>query len=46
MQYVEGFHGFDIYRTESGYLARNRERTLTAKTYIEIFELIYLWTCC
>lgn len=46
MHFIENYRGFSVYLNEWGYLARNRERTLTAKTYTEIFELIYLWTCC
>ena len=46
MYFIENYRGFGVYLTESGYIARNRERTLTAKTYAEIIECIYLWTCC
>ena len=46
MHFLENYRGFGAYLTESGYIARNRERILTAKTYVEIIECIYLWTCC
>ena len=46
MYFLENYRGFGVYLTGSGYIARNRERILTAKTYAEIIERIYLWTCC
>ena len=46
MYFLENYRGFGVYLTGSGYIALNRERILTAKTYAEIIECIYLWTCC
>ena len=46
MYFLENYRGFGVYLTGSVYIARNRERILTAKTYAEIIECIYLWTCC
>lgn len=45
MHFLENYRGFCVYLTESGYIACNRERILTAKTHSEIIECIYLWTC-
>lgn len=46
MYFLENYRGFGVYLIGSGYIARNRERILTARTYVEIIECIYLWTCC
>lgn len=46
MYFLENYRGFCVYLTGSGYIARNRGTILTAKTYAEIIQRIYLWTCC
>ncbi len=46
MYFLENYRGFGVYLTGSGYVARNRERILTAKTYAEIIQRIHLFTCC
>lgn len=46
MYFLENYRSFGVYLTGSGYIARNRERILTAKTYAEIIQCINLWTCC
>lgn len=46
MYFLENYRGFGVYLTGWGYIARNRERILTAKTYAEIIQCINLLTCC
>jgi hypothetical protein len=46
MYFLENYRGFGVYLTGSGYIARNRKRILTAKTYAEMIQCINLWTCC